>query len=161
MDLKAPSCGQCPTCTAHGRQTQDNELKFPQADDTSLSKTRINSHDWNAPKTTFYYDLDIRRNRLKHNSSVLLTYACRNPHDDVSLHDEYLMKRKFSVTRQPRSPVFPVASPAFSRRKWTLAGGISVNTFMSDQRLDEVPAFIFPVRGNQAIHSCLIRCIPI
>lgn len=130
--------------SAIGDILNDKEISFRYKRYYFALKTRINSMMWD-PQTKFYYDLDIKENRLPYKFiGAYWTLLGEIPNDEKAGHlVEYLKDPKEFGTENP-FPGVPVSSGDFSESGNGLNGGVStVNTYMVVKGLQKFHEFVF------------------
>ncbi|HCU30519.1 MAG TPA: hypothetical protein DIC57_08640 [Sphaerochaeta sp.] len=144
LDFNAQLAVNALYMSAIGDILNDKELSFRYKRIYFSLKTRINSLMWD-PATNFYYDLDIKENRIT-NKFIGAYWAmlAEIPNDERAAYMiDYLHDPNEFGTDNP-FPGVPVSSPAFSEEGNGHCGGVlSVNTFMVVKALEKYKQFVF------------------
>lgn len=144
LDFNAQLAVNALYMSAIGDILNDKELSFRYKRIYFSLKTRINSLMWD-PATNFYYDLDIKENRIPSKYiGAYWTMLAEIPNDERAAYMiEYLHDPKEFGTDNP-FPGVPASSSFFSEEGNGHCGGVvSVNTFMVIKALEKYQQFVF------------------
>ncbi len=144
LDFNAQLAVNALYMSAIGDILNDKELSFRYKRIYFSLKTRINSMMWDS-ETNFYYDLDIKENRIaKKFIGSYWTLLAEIPNDERAAYMIEQLKDPAEFGTDNPFPGVPVSSPDFSEEGNGYSGGVTaVNTYMVIKGLEKYEQFIY------------------
>jgi neutral trehalase len=144
LDFNAQLAVNALYMSAIGDILNDKELSFRYKRIYFSLKTRINSMMWD-PETSFYYDLDIKENRLNNKFiGAYWTLLAEIPNDERASFMIDQLKDPAEFGTDNPFPGVPASSPAFSEEGAGYNGGVvPVNTYMVIKGLEKYNQFVY------------------